>query len=313
MLADDLDVPWDLALLPDGSALVTLRDRAEVIRISDAAEPVSIAVIDQAAPSGEGGLLGLALSPDFASTGFVYLYYTAADDNRVVRYHYDEAGLSQPREILTGIPKAGNHNGGRLRFGPDGMLYIGTGDAGDGGASQDTGSLAGKILRVTPDGGVPADNPFGNEVWSYGHRNVQGFGWDDAGRMFAAEFGQNTADELNLVEAGSNYGWPQFEGPSDNPDVVAPLLTWRTSEASPSGIAVSPDGTVLVASLRGERLWLSRWEGDGMTEPEVWFDGVGRLRAVEIAGEELWLLTNNTARGNPTPDDDRLLAITAPW
>ena len=312
VLASGLDVPWDLAVLPDGSALVTLRDRAEVIRIAPGKDAEVAGFIEAAAPAGEGGLLGIALSPDFDSDAAVYLYVSAEGDNRVLRYRYADGELTDPQVILDGIPRSTNHNGGRLRFGPDGMLYVGTGDAGTEGDAQDRASLAGKILRITAAGEVPADNPFDNQVWSYGHRNVQGFGWDDAGRMFASEFGSNRLDELNLIEAGRNYGWPDAEGPSDNPDFTDPLVSWPTSDASPSGIAVSGDGEVFIASLRGERLWRTAWEGDAMTDPEVWFDGVGRLRAVELVGDQLWLLTNNTARGNPSADDDRLLAIQAP-
>ena len=312
VLASGLDVPWDLAVLPDGSALVTLRDRAEVIRIAPGKDAEVAGFIEAAAPAGEGGLLGIALSPDFDSDAAVYLYVSAEGDNRVLRYRYADGELTDPQVILDGIPRSTNHNGGRLRFGPDGLLYVGTGDAGTEGDAQDRASLAGKILRITAAGEVPADNPFDNQVWSYGHRNVQGFGWDDAGRMFASEFGSNRLDELNLIEAGRNYGWPDAEGPSDNPDFTDPLVSWPTSDASPSGIAVSGDGEVFIASLRGERLWRTAWEGDAMTDPEVWFDGVGRLRAVELVGDQLWLLTNNTARGNPSADDDRLLAIQAP-
>lgn len=313
-LATDLDVPWDLAVLPDGSALITLRDRAEVVRVTPGEQPAVVGRIDDVSPKGEGGLLGLTLSPDFAEDGLVYVYFSARSDNRVVRYRYSDGGLSSPNNVLIGIPRSSNHNGGRIRFGPDGMLYIATGDvtAKPPRNAQDTADLAGKILRVTPDGDVPPDNPFGNEVWSYGHRNVQGLGWDADGRLYASEFGSNQLDELNLIEKGGNYGWPDVEGPSDNPEFIEPLLTWETQDASPSGIAVTAEGTVLLASLRGERLWRSTWNGDGMTEPDVYFDGVGRLRAVEIVGDELWLLTNNTARGNPGPDDDRLLAINAP-
>lgn len=314
VLATGLEVPWDLAVLPDGDALVTLRDRSEVLRISPDGKAAVAGKIDDAMPKGEGGLLGLALSPEFAADGFVYLYFSARRDNRVVRYRYADNRLTSPQVILAGIPRASNHNGGRLRFGPDGMLYITTGDvtANPPRNAQDTKDLAGKILRVTPEGKVPSDNPFGNEVWSYGHRNVQGLGWDSEGRMYASEFGSNQLDELNLIIKGGNYGWPDAEGPSDHPDFVEPLLSWTTSEASPSGIAVMPDGTVLIASLRGERVWRAVWDGDRMVD-DVYFDGVGRIRAVEIVGNELWLLTNNTShRGNPGPDDDRMLAIQAP-
>ncbi len=312
LLASGLDVPWDLAVLPDGSALVTLRDRAEVVRIEPGKAAEVVGFIEPAAPSGEGGLLGIALSPGFDSDGLVYLYLSAAGDNRVLRYRYADGELTDPQVILDGIPRSTNHNGGRLRFGPDGLLYVGTGDASTERDAQDPANLAGKILRITAEGEVPAGNPFDNEVWSYGHRNVQGFGWDAAGRMFASEFGSNRLDELNLIQAGRNYGWPDAEGPSDNPDLTDPLVSWPTSDASPSGIAVSPGGEVFIASLRGQRLWRTTWDGDAMTDPEVWFDGVGRLRAVELVGDQLWVLTNNTARGNPSEDDDRLLAIQAP-
>ena len=313
VLATGLDVPWDLAVLPDGGALVTLRQRAEVVLITPGAEPSVAARIDEARPDGEGGLLGLTLSPDFATDQAVYLYYTGSRDNRVVRYHYADGRLNSPEPILTGIPKSKNHNGGRIRFGPDGMLYITTGDnhAKPAHNAQNTRTLDGKILRVTPTGKVPGDNPFGNEVWSYGHRNVQGIGWDGQGRMYASEFGSGEFDELNLIEKGGNYGWPEAEGRSDNPDFIEPLLVWATDDASPSGIAVTPDGTVFLASLRGERLWRAQWDGDRMVD-DVYFDGAGRLRAVEIVGDELWLLTNNTARGKPGRDDDQLIAIKAP-
>lgn len=313
VLASDLDVPWDFAVLPDGDVLVTLRERAEVVRIAPGAEPVVAARIDEADPDGEGGLLGLTLSPDFSQDQFVYLYYTAGRDNRVVRYHYEDGSLTSPEPIFTGIPKSRNHNGGRIRFGPDGMLYITTGDnhAKPARNAQNPKTLDGKILRVTPAGKVPSDNPFDNEVWSYGHRNVQGIGWDAEGRMYASEFGSGEFDELNLIEKGGNYGWPDAEGRSSNPAFIEPLLVWGTDDASPSGIAVTADGTVFLASLRGERLWRAQWEGDEMVD-DVYFDGVGRLRAVEIVGDELWLLTNNTARGKPARDDDKVIAIKAP-
>lgn len=302
-----------MAVLPDGDVLVTLRDRAEVVRVRPGDEPVVIGEIDQAEPDGEGGLLGLTLSPDFSRDQLVYLYYTAGRDNRVVRYRYADGSLTSPEPVLTGIPKSRNHNGGRIRFGPDGMLYITTGDnhAKPARNAQNPKTLDGKILRVTPAGKVPSDNPFGNEVWSYGHRNVQGIGWDAEGRMYASEFGSGEFDELNLIEKGGNYGWPEAEGRSSNPAFIEPLLVWGTDDASPSGIAVTADGTVFLASLRGERLWRAQWEGDEMVD-DVYFDGVGRLRAVEIVGDELWLLTNNTARGKARRDDDKLLAIQAP-
>lgn len=315
VLAADLNTPWDLAVLPDQKgALVTLRDESQVIRVQAGQKPIVVGRIAEARPKGEGGLLGITLSPRFVDDHWVYLYLTTEDDNRVVRYDYSEGELSSPHVVLSGIPNSSNHNGGRLRFGPDGMLYITTGDvtAKPPVNAQDTKSLSGKILRVTADGRIPPDNPFGNEVWSYGHRNVQGIAWDSTGRMYASEFGSNRLDELNLIERGGNYGWPATEGPANDSKFIDPLLTWRTREASPSGIAVTPDGTVVIASLRGERLWATSRQGEGMSQPAVYFDGVGRLRAVEYVRGELWLLTSNTTGSSTRDGDDKLLAIRAP-
>ena len=308
-LASRLDVPWDLAVLPNRDLLITLRDAAEVVRLGPDGASATVATIADVVPGGEGGLLGIAPSPQFATDSLVYLYYTAADDNRVVRYRYTGSALTEPQPLLTGIPKGSIHNGGRLRFGPDGDLYIGTGEAGNTGLSQDTGSLGGKILRIRPDGSIPSDNPFGNAVYSYGHRNVQGLGWDAKGRLYASELGANREDELNEIVRGGNYGWPIVEGKGQRDGLRPPLLTWTTAEASPSGIAVTADGTVYVAALRGERVWKTARQGDAMTTPEVFADGFGRVRAVEVVGSELYLLTDNTFRGDPGADDDRLIAV----
>lgn len=309
VLASHLDVPWDLAVLPDGELLITLRDSADVVRLDRAGTLTTIAHIAEVVPAGEGGLLGIALSPRFADDGLVYLYYTAADDNRVVRYRYDGSTLAEAHPLLTGIPKGAIHNGGRLRFGPDGDLYIGTGETGNANLSQDTESLGGKILRIGADGSIPSDNPFGNAVYSYGHRNVQGLGWDGEGRLYASEFGANAEDELNEIVRGGNYGWPILEGEGQRAGLRPPLLTWTTAEASPSGIAVTPDGTVYLAALRGERVWKTTRQGDAMSSPTVFADGFGRVRDVQIVGSELYLLTDNTFRGTPGPDDDRLIAV----
>jgi glucose/arabinose dehydrogenase len=303
-IANGLRAPWGLAFLPDGSAVVTERDTARIVTVTPSGTVTEVQRLAEVRPSGEGGLLGIAVSPSYASDGWVYVYYSTADDNRIARLHLGSA----PEPIFTGIPRAGNHNGGRIAFGPDGMLYAGTGDAGDRSRSQNRDDLGGKILRLTPDGKPAPGNPFNTAIYSYGHRNVQGLAWDSSGTMYASEFGQNQYDELNRITAGRNYGWPVVEGPSDDSRFVAPVATWATSDASPSGIAVAGD-KVYMACLRGERLY--RISPDG-TSAEALFTGTyGRLRNVTLAPDRsLWILTSNRdGRGQPTAADDRIVRL----
>jgi len=210
VVAGGLEAPWGLAFLPDGSALVSERDSGRILQVRPGTGAREAGTVPGVVAGGEGGLLGLAVSPAFERDQLVYAYFSAATDNRIVRFRL---GGGQAEVLVEGIPKAGIHNGGRIAFGPDGMLYAGTGDASERSRAQDPASLGGKILRLRPDGGVPAGNPFpGSPVWSIGHRNVQGLAWDDAGRMFASELGQNKVDEVNRIERGANYGWPEVEG-----------------------------------------------------------------------------------------------------
>lgn len=307
VVAAGLDTPWGLAFLPDGSALVAERDTGRVLQVAPGAAPTEVAVLSDVRASGEGGLLGLAVSPDYAQDELVFAYFTSARDNRVMRFRLGEA----PQVILEGIARANIHNGGRLAFGPDGMLYVSTGDAGSPARAQDPSSLNGKILRIQPDGSPAPGNPDpASPVWSLGHRNVQGLTWDASGRMFAPEFGQNTWDEVNEIVAGGNYGWPDVEGPGDGGGrFVAPLVTWRTSQSSPSGAAVVGDA-LYVAALRGQRLWRIPIVPGGLGEPEAVIDGdLGRLRTVALAPDgALWVTTSNRdGRGDPARDDDRIL------
>jgi glucose/arabinose dehydrogenase len=312
-MAQGLDVPWGLAFLPGGDALFGERETGRILRLTPGGAPRQVYDMPGVAASGEGGLLGIAVSPDFAKDNLVYAYYTGEQDNRIVRFRI---GAGEPEVIFDGIAKASFHNGGRIAFGPDGMLYAGTGDAGDTQRSQDRSSPNGKILRLTPDGAPARGNPTaGSPVYSFGHRNVQGLAWDSTGRLFATEFGQNELDEVNLIEPGRNYGWPLVEGTGDTDGgrFTNPLVTWPTSDASPSGIAIAGN-TAYVAALRGERLWSVPLNGGTAGEPRAELQGrYGRLRTAVIAPDgSLWLTTSNTdGRGDPRDGDDRILRFPA--
>lgn len=312
-IATGLTSPWGLAFLPDGSALVSERDTGLIKRVTANGERVTtVGRVAGVRPSGEGGLLGIAV-PDVPDPRFLFAYYTGARDNRVVRIDWDGTRLGRQTPIVTGIPKNTYHNGGRLLIGPESTLVIGTGDAGDPTLSQDPRSLAGKILRVTPEGKPAPGNPDPRSpVYSLGHRNVQGLALDSAGRLWSTEFGERTADELNLIRAGGNYGWPACEGRCGDSRFVNPKTTWSpTSTASPSGMAMV-DGTAYVASLRGEVLWQVPVQGTRTGRPIATPLGdLGRLRTVEVAPDgALWLITSNTdGRGDPRAGDDRILRL----
>lgn len=308
-LVQGIEVPWGLAFLPEGGVLVAERDSGAILRVRAGVPAERVYQVPGVAAAGEGGLLGLAVSPQYRENGYVYAYFTAAADNRIVRFRLG----GQPEVLFSGIAKASNHNGGRIAFGPDGMLYVGTGDAGSRTASQDPASPNGKILRLTSEGRPAPGNPTpGSPVYTLGHRNVQGLDWDSAGRLFAAEFGQNRFDEINRIEPGHNYGWPEVEGITDTRSgrFTNPLLTWSPADASPSGIAITAN-TLYVAALRGERLWTIPLHADGtLGDPSAQFAArFGRLRTVAVAPDgALWLTTSNTdGRGGPHPGDDRVI------
>ncbi|MGH8870317.1 MAG: PQQ-dependent sugar dehydrogenase [Actinomycetes bacterium] len=313
-VAEGLDVPWGLDFLPSGDALVTERATGRVLRVSPDGTTRAVGRVPGVVPNGEGGLLGLAVSPEFAQDRAVYVYFTASADNRIVRFTLDGDGFTHGEVILDGIANASFHDGGRLAFGPDGMLYAGTGDAGVSSRAQDRDSLNGKILRMEPDGSVPADNPFADSlVYSFGHRNVQGLAFDPDGRLWAAEFGQNTWDELNLIRPGRNYGWPEVEGRADTRggEFTNPVRQWSTAEASPSGVAYL-GGVVYMAALGGERLWQVPVDGERAGRPRATFtQRYGRLRTVVAAPDgSLWLTTSNQdGRGDPQESDDRILRV----
>ena len=258
----------------------------------------------------EGGLLGLAVDRHRR----LYVYSTGQRGNRIQRFTLTGGpgsyGLGEVETILDDLPSAGYHNGGRIVFGPDGMLYAAVGDAGRRATAQDLDSLGGKILRMTPDGDAPDDNPFPDSlVYSFGHRNVQGMAWAPDGTMFATEFGQNTWDELNVITPGGNYGWPEVEGAAANESYIDPVQQWEPSAASPSGMT-AVGGTLFLANLRGEVLHAVPI-ADPTTSTQFYARTYGRIRDVTLAPDgRLWFTTNNTdGRGTPSPGDDRILGV----
>lgn len=318
-LTTKLDSPWGLAPLPDGNLLVSSRDTGKIFKVdADSGKKTEVGSVPGVSPGGEGGLLGLALSPDYGSNPMVYAYFTTASDNRIARMSYDDkrptgAQLGAPDTVFKGIPKGVIHNGGRIAFGPDKMLYVGTGDSGDRGLAQDQESLGGKVLRMTPEGEPAHGNPEADSVvYSYGHRNVQGLAWDTDKRLWASEFGQDTWDELNRIEPGKNYGWPEAEGKADKEGFVDPVEQWKPKDASPSGIAYAK-GSIWMAGLRGERLWRIPLDGTRPAgKPQSFLDGkYGRLRSVVATDDGgLWVTTSNTdGRGKPGAEDDRILRL----
>ncbi|HKH09467.1 MAG TPA: PQQ-dependent sugar dehydrogenase [Agromyces sp.] len=317
VIASGLEAPWSILRLPTGGVLISERDTADVVEVLPDGSLRVAGSVPGVVPGGEGGLLGLAFLPgDGDRPDLVYAYHTAESDNRIVRMPLTGApgslGLGAPEPVLTGIARAGNHNGGRIAFGPDGFLYATAGDAGNRDAAQDPASLSGKLLRMTPDGAAAPGNPFGNLVWSLGHRNPQGIAWDADGQLWAAEFGQNTWDELNRIERGGNYGWPIVEGAAGDARFIDPVAQWRTDEASPSGLAIVGD-TLFLAALRGERMWsiAPATSGAPLAATPWYVSEFGRLRdAVAGPDGELWFISNNTdGRGSPRDGDDRLYRV----
>lgn len=322
-VAEGLEIPWELAFLPGGDMLVTERP-GRLLRIGADKKMIPVSGV---AHRGEGGLLGLALHPDFGRNGYIYLYLTTAEGggltNRVERYVLNGTALSKREIIIENIPGAANHDGGRIAFGPDGMLYITTGDAGSEERAQDTKSLAGKILRVRDDGSIPSDNPFTSTgsvqaaaVYSYGHRNVQGIAWDETGQLWATEHGRSGVrsgfDEVNKIEKGGNYGWPDIEGAGSRAGMITPQVHSGASETwAPSGITYL-HGHIIFAGLRGESLYSADVSNGAATTVKSHLRGeYGRLRTVVVGPDGmLYILTNNRdGRGSPGASDDRIMKL----
>ena len=314
-VATDTDIPWGLLTLPDGSVLYSRRDAQNIVRLDPAtgAKTTVGTVPNVSGTNGEGGLMGLAISPSFATDHWLYVMHTSPSDNRVVRFQVTGSGATTQLDtgseqvLLSGILRNTFHNGGRLRFGPDGKLYASTGDAQNGDNAQNLGSLNGKILRLNPDGTVPSDNPYGTYVWSYGHRNPQGLAFDSQGRLWEQEFGNSVMDETNLITKGGNYGWPACEGTNGTcgtAGYIAPKQTYPTSEGSCSGITIVRD-VLYVACERGARMYREVISGTSLTGVQAYFTGTyGRLRTVEPAPDGgLWLTTSTTGDKDSVADN----------
>lgn len=320
IIAEGLDTPWATAFLPDGVILVT--ERLGNVRLIDKnkklqSEPV--AQLSQVKEIGEGGLLGMALHPDFSSNNYVYFYYTFNGEfnntfNRVVRMKYENKKLSEEDIIVDNIPGNFNHNGGRIKFGPDKNLYITTGDSQNPSLAQDTNSLAGKILRVTDTGKPSPGNPFGNLIYSFGHRNPQGIDWDKSGNLWSTEHGrsgiQSGLDELNIIEAGKNYGWPEIQGDQEKSGMVTPVVNSGSTTWAPAGAAFVGD-SLFFAGLRGQTLYQALINDKNVSIKEFFKGQFGRLREVVVGPDNMLYVTtsNRDGRGNPSSTDDRIIRV----
>ncbi|MTD13909.1 PQQ-dependent sugar dehydrogenase [Nakamurella sp. YIM 132087] len=307
-IATGLDTPWSVVFVAD-TPVVSERNTGRIVEIGTDGAAREIGVVQGIDQGGEGGLLGLA-----AEGRSLFVYSTGDDGNRIQRYDLTgdpgSFAMGDPTTVIDGLPSASTHNGGRIAIGPDGLLYAGTGDAGERESAQDVAYLGGKILRLNTDGTIPADNPFpGSPVYSLGHRNVQGLAWTADGTMWASEFGQDTWDELNRIEPGANYGWPVVEGIGGDAQYVDPVQQWNPDDASPSGMAAVGD-TLFVANLKGERLRLVQAADPG-AGTDLFTGEYGRLRGITAAPDgTLWFTTSNTdGRGDPRDGDDRILAV----
>lgn len=320
----ETDIPWGLVTLDDGSILYSRRDVHDIILLKDGVKTNIGTVPNVVGTNGEGGLLGLEVTDQFPDQdSWLYIYHTSPSDNRLVRIRYQNGQLNNDtlEVLLTGVNKNKFHNGGRLRFGPDGKLYIAAGDGQSEDDAQNINKLNGKILRVNKDGSIPSDNPFNNAVWSYGHRNPQGLAFDSQGQLWQQEFGAGAQDETNLIQKGGNYGWPECEGTYSrkgqgcaNADFIPPKQTYLTANGSCSGIAIVSD-VLYVACQRGERLYRGEITGTSLpnTMQQLFVGTYGRLRTVEPSIDgNLWLTSTNGGDKNNTPNDsdNQILKVT---
>lgn len=325
-IATRLDVPWALAFLPNGDLLVTERDgTVRMLKKSSGLQEEPLLTIGDVLEIGEGGLMGIAVHPNYPSKPYVYFYYTSGQSgitvsNRLVRYTFKNNLFTDEKILIGSIPGSSNHDGGRIKFGPDGYLYITTGDSEDPSLAQNRNSLAGKILRVTDEGKAPPDNPFakagGNPlVYSYGHRNPQGLAWDSNGTLWETEHGRSTPtgfDEINIIESGKNYGWPTIQGDETKSAMVSPVRnSGPTTTWAPSG-AVFVGDSLFFSGLRGQTLYEAVIKNNQITEFKEHFKNqFGRIREVIVGPDGMLYITtsNRDGRGTPANEDDRIIRI----
>ena len=308
ILVQDLNTPWAIDFLPDGKMIFTERDGRVSIFDNGTTKIVGTITVTQIS---ESGMLGIAVDPEFNTNKFVYLYYTSTNGNRISRFTLNGT-LQNETVLIDRIPNSQFHNGGRLKFGPDGKLYATTGDATNNQSAQDINSLGGKILRINKDGTIPSDNPFENYVYSYGHRDPQGITWNTlTQQMYSSEHGSTRNDEINIITNGGNYGWPLCQGNESAQGYIKPLIVYTDFTLAPSGIAYY-NGALYVACLRGSQLrkiTLSI-DGNSVTGQEALFTNLGRIREVVMHDNYLYIATSNRdGRGIPQAGDDKIIRI----
>lgn len=319
IVAENLNIPWDIAFLSSIEFLVTERP-GNLVKIRLESDKTIVKKIETVVHNGEGGLLGLTLDPNYENNKFLYMYYTYSNNgnlfNKVERYKFENDTLSEPIVIIDGIKGSRNHDGGRIRFGPDNLLYITTGDAEDTATAQDVNSLNGKILRIKSDGSIPEGNVNNSAVFSLGHRNPQGITWDGQGSLWSSEHGpsglQTGNDEINLIEIGKNYGWPTIKGTQTADGMETPVAESGKGNAWAPGDILYYNKALYLTGLRGSAIYRAQLNGNKITTVTPYLKGeFGRIRTIVMGPDGFFYITtsNRDGRGVPKINDDKVIRI----